>query len=697
MARQKKVDPPADPPPPTQGSTSPTLEDMLSAAGDSDNDGDEDTPSITDGELISWVMECRREAYDARRTRVKLNNINRDAYMSIQDFSHKQKGQSAEFLPKTSVAAEQFGAFIKKALVQFGDWFQVKLSPEIKPYITEGQIRALIKLYLAQLPDGHNKKTNIETRLADGGKLGLLESLMIFKVYGKEIEINSYEVDPKEQPPTLTIKKSRKWRLAIDSIRSEDYFPDPTGRGLYEIHEVERDWIDVFQSAKAGVYDLETVEKLRDEDHPKSESIYEKRRPQQQGQDRSTPPAHRHRILLTEFWGTVINAKGEIVADNQLCTVANKKHLIRHMETNPLWHGESPFIAEPLIRVPHSVWHKALYDSVSQLNFAINELFNLMLDGGIASVWGIKQLRIDHLADPRQVENGIPQGITLQVKDTLPADMKVLENVSEIDGTILQSGNAIFGMLDREFQSAALTTDTMQGELPQRQVKATEITAANQSQSTTLSSIAMDMEVNVMERMLRLSWLTMLQHIEDFTQNDIVQAVGQKAATLLLGLDDATRFSIFAGACSFTVSGLSAVLAATQDFQKLMAFFQAVSQNPILMKDFIGKYDPGKVLDLLMKHLNINPDDIAATETPNIPQLIQQYQMFAQLTGGGQATQSQPGAPAGGSQDGTGGVSGGAPSPPQGPTLGAPPGSPVGTMAAVNQQIQPLTGLQVGH
>src|SRR5258708_36078453 len=124
----------------------PSFADMVGP----DSIDNEETPTITDSELIQWVMECRRESYDARRTRIRLNNINRDAYMGIQDFSYKQKGQSTEFLPKTNIAAEQFGAFLKKALIQFGDWFAVKLSPEVKPYITEGQIRALLKLYLAQ-------------------------------------------------------------------------------------------------------------------------------------------------------------------------------------------------------------------------------------------------------------------------------------------------------------------------------------------------------------------------------------------------------------------------------------------------------------------------------------------------------------------------------------------------------------------
>src|SRR6185437_743271 len=128
--------------------------------------------------------------------------------------------------------------------------------------------------------------------------------------------------------------------------------------------------------------------------------------------------------------GTLIGPEGEVIAENVICTVANKKYLIRAPEPNPFWHGETPFITAPLIRVPFSVWHKALYDGPAQLNFAINELFNLMLDGGIASVWGIKQLRANFLADPKQASGGIQQGTTLVVNDSLPEGAKVLEDCS---------------------------------------------------------------------------------------------------------------------------------------------------------------------------------------------------------------------------------------------------------------------------
>jgi hypothetical protein len=674
-----------------------------------DASGSEEGAPVTDSEVIQWIMNCRREAYDARRTRMRLNNINRDAYMGIQDFSYKQKGQSVETLPKCAVAAEQFASFIKKSLIQYGDWFSVTLSDEVKPYITDNQMKDLMKCFLERMPDGVNKFKNIETVLSDGAKAGLMESLIIFKIYGRDVSYTKYSVEPGNanvvQFPSgkpggsggaTSLRKNRasRWHLCIDLIRTEDYYPDPTGRGLYEIHEFERDYIDVLNMAKGGAYDLELVKSLKDEDMPKPESVQEQRRPQQRGQDRSVTAAKRSRITITEFWGTILNGQGDVVGQNLLATVANKKYLIRRPINNPLWHDESPFIAEPLIRVPHSVWHKALYDVSSSLNYAINEIFNLILDGGIGSVWGIKQLRQDFLSDPRQVENGIPQGSTLAVRADMPEGLKVLEDVSTNEAGVMEAGMQVYELLDREFNAASLTNDIQLGQLPMRQVKATEIVQSNQSNSVTLNGLCMDLETH-MERMLRKAFLTMLQHFDDINRADVVQAIGQKAVVMMMGLSPAERYAMFAQNASFEVNGLSAMLAAAQDFQKLMAFMQAATTNPILMQNFVQMFSGKAIIKVMMKALGINPDQIALTqdEQKNLPQIVQQLMLFSQLTGTGNQP-PQPGAPS--PQGGAGpspmlSTPAGAFSPQGGPS---PMGGQVSMNAGVNQQIQPLTGLR---
>lgn len=635
--------------------------------------------------ILKIIHGYREEAHEARKTRLQKNKKNQMAYMDEQDFSHKQPGQSAEFLPKVSVSAEQFSAFIKRSLVQFGQWYDIKLNGDLPPFITDKNIQELMDLYLHNIPMGTMKTIKFESVISDAGKQALFDSLIILKIHGKPVTRNKYHAEKdthidldtgetSQGDATLKVEKQSTWRLCVDIVRAEDYYPDPTGRGLYEIHEVERDYYEVLAMAEAGIYDIAVVEAIKEDFRRKEEDV---RKPVTKGHDRAEPPGFRRKIVITECWGTILDEDGYAAYENVVCAVANDKYVIRKPEPNPFWHGESPFVVAPLIRVPQSVWHKALYDTASDLNIALNEMFNLMLDGGLASVWGIKQLRASYLTDPSQVSDGVPQGVTLLVNENLPAGEKVVETVSQ--GSIPQDAMAIFEMLNREFTQAALTNDIKLGSLPPRQVKATEITSADQSQAVTLDSIAADMENDVMEVALRKCWLTILQHIEDFDQQEIIQCIGPDAAHWLINQSPAERFAMFANIATFTVSGLSSMLSRVRDFQKTAALLQMVGASPALMQAFMKDYSFSKVLKQAMKQLNINPDDLALTpdEKASLPQTMQQMMLLGEMMGITPPNAAQ-------AQDGSGGQGAAAP----------PPGAAEGT-AQVHQEANPTTGMRL--
>ena len=609
--------------------------------------------------LINAVMEFKKEAEDARRTRLVKNRYNLDAYLGRQDYSEKIAGQSTEFLPKTPMAVEQLSAFVKKSLVQFGDWFKPDLggAPEI---LTPEQIRKLVQRYLDNLPGDNNNVKRFATLMSDVIKSGTLESLMTVKVHGHNMSKRVFEVEPGTptideetgEPTmgedTLITKDTKVWRLRIDHIPSKHYLRDPSGNDLYEIHTVERDYHAVLSAAEAGVYDLDVVKQIKESyEIPDDEKLTDKER----AQDETTPPSFRKKVKIDEFWGTLLGSDGEILHENIVCAIADDKYIIRAPEPNPFWHQKSPFISVPLIRVPHSVWHKALFDHASALNVAINELFNLMLDGAIAQVWGTKQIRIGHLEDPSQVSNGIPQGTTLAVKDTLPMNAKVLEQVTE--GQVPGDAMAMFSLLQDEFTQSALTSELKMGAIPRKDVLATEVIEASQSQAITLDSIAADVENEFMSRVLELSWVNIMQNADDLDSKEVVAIIGPQAAVALTRMSKAQRYALFGDNVTFTVQGLTNTLTRARDFQKFMALLQAVSSNPMLMRAFFKRFSDEKSIDLLLKTLNINPSDLQRDENAetDMKTEFQELMAFMQVARGGspQSPNTKPGnVPAGG-------------------------------------------------
>jgi hypothetical protein len=626
--------------------------------------------------VIRAVRECKNEADRAKRTRMELNKQNMRAYFGEQDWSHKQPGQSKEFLPKVPIAVEQFSAFIKRSLIQFGDWFTVDTGKGDFP-ITPRQAQDLIKCFLSHLADGLRATMPIHTRISDAVKVGLLESLMVLKVHGYKVPKRVFYAERgqrlvedeagtrTERTSSLQQRIEKPWMLAIDLIRPSDYFPDPTNRKLYKIHRVERDLHDIIVLAQQDIYDPGAVAMIIQDFFDKEEEWEKSKR---QNQDTSQAPDFRKRVVIDEFWGDILDETGKMVEQNVVCSVANDRFLIRPPEPNPWWHGEDPFVEAPLIRVPDSVWHKAVFDHASPLNIALNELFNLMLDGGMASVWGIKQIRVGGLENPDQVADGIPQGITLAVKDEFPSDQKVIETVSE--GEVPTDALAMFNLVDRFHDMSAYTNDLKMGLLPPKQVKATEVVEAQQSQAVTLDGMAADVEQMLLVPMLRKSWMVIMQNLEDISQPEIIAALGTRTALLLSRMSPAERFAAFALGCNFKVHGLSATLARVRDFQKAAALMQMAAGNPILMQAFMKRFSGDKMLTSLMKFLNMNPDhfEMDEAEKAQAGNTQQQVLQLSQMMGGG-----------------AGGQNGSV----QQEQMGGEPGIP----AEINQLINPMTGM----
>jgi len=606
----------------------------------------EDRPVAQGADLtvLTAIRAYKHEAEMAKRDRTALNRFNTNTYLGRQDWSHKQKGQSKEFLPKVPVAVEQFSAFVKRALVQFGEWFTMDMPPNA--VLQAHEARDLVLCFLNRMPDGLQKWTSFPLVLSDGVKKGLLESLITLKIHGRKrterqffaergIEFVSVGEEGQiraNETKSLKTREIQPWRLIIDLISAEDYFPDPTDRNLYEIHTVERDLSDLIEVAENDdIYDPDVLE-LIDQDFEKKYESWEKAR--SRNQTDATPPSFRKRVVVDEFWGDILDARGRVVKKNCVAAIANDRYLLRIPEDNPFWHQESPFVSSPLVRVPGSVWHKALFDHVAPLNVAINELFNLMLDGGLSSVWGIKQVRTGLLEDARQIAGGIPQGISLAIKDETPDGMKVVETVSE--GKVPQDAIAMFQIANSEHLAASLSNELRMGMLPPKQVKATEVIEASQSSAVTLDAISADIETELIGPTLRKAWMTILQNADDLSSQDIVGSLGTRVALTLARMGPEERFANLAGGCGFRVHGLSATLARVRDFQKAAALMQMAVSNPILFQAFAKRFSGDKILTYMMKLLNINPSHLEQNpeELQNMPNRFKELMGLMQMTGG---------------------------------------------------------------
>lgn len=606
------------------------------------------TPSSPDQDpvaktILSYVEESRL----ARVPRMEKNKRNFDTYHLNADWTHKRKGQSQEFLGKQQMAVEQIVSFLQQGLVDADDWFDIEFMPGV-----ENPAKPLL-LKASDWKKLLNRQLDIidpTVWMADSIKLGLLGSLMITKVHGRMVKKSKYEIEALQGDNAGRVKLFRddkvRWELLLDLVRQEDWYPDPSGNGLYEIQAIDIDYHDLIKLAKDNPddYDLKAIMDL-----PSSQNMEQEGKKARETNQANTLQSTRRRIRLYECWGTILDPGTHLpIIENGVATITDGGIVIRAPKANPLWHNESPYVVSPVMRVPKSVWHRALMDAPTNNNLAQNELYNLMVDGGMMGVFGIKQIRENWLADPNQIADGIPAGETLTVNASCPPGMKVLERIDT--GALSTETMNMYNLIDREFQASSLTNDVRMGNLPNRAVKATEIVASNQTITGIFNGIVKTIESLYGERVLFKATLTMAQFMDDFDEADIQNILGEKTP-LVRAMQPEERFAAIANGAKFKVYGLSTLLSRINDFRKITSLLQTVSASPLLMAEFQKTYSFSGLLGEIMKSLDIDTDRIELTDAEK--QQVAQQQAQAAAMAQAQAAQESGGAQPG-QQPGTG-------------------------------------------
>lgn len=604
--------------------------------------GSEENPeAILSAEIVAAVLDAKREAEEDKTDRLIKNKSNWDMYHGRGNFRHKIKGQSKEFLHKSALAAEQITALFKSVLTSFDKWIDVEWTgTDEDPIFTAHLAKTLLRLYLGW--------ANVRTVVSDGVKVGVHEGLVTIKLTGEHVTVPRYI----STNGKLFKEDKLEWRLVLTVIPAEDFNPDPHSN-LYIDHQILQDRFRLLERSSEGgkdtdrPYVLEEVSQLNAYERQELEQSKARNR----GRTTHKPRMSRRRpVLVDEFWGTVLDREGRImvlppsdrypkgmVLQNVLLAVGNESALIRWPEQNPRWAATPPFVSAPLLRVPFSRWSKAIMDAASALNVTINELFNLMLDGGLSAVHGIKQIREDYMEDPGQASEGVPPGTTLKAAAHTPVGMKILERIDT--GDVPPDVLAFFNIVTSLFAENALTNEIRLGGLPSKQVRATEVVQASQSISGIFDGLADDFDDVFIEPLAQQAWLDILQNVDQFPQDDLVRLLGKEVVDQLNALSPAERFERAARGFKFIGKGLRSVMQRQRDLQRMTTFLQIIGSNEMMLQELNRRFSVPKILSKIMLALEIDPEDVQLSPSEQAfrekVQLIQEQAMAAMRAGVG--------------------------------------------------------------
>lgn len=608
-------------------------------------------PSDDEATIVRSVASCKSRSSTVRRPRRDQNKKNWDFWNGIQNWSHKQVGQARIFLPDLPVSIQQTAAAIENQLVNFQNWFSVETLGGLSMF--DGDTLRLVMQHLLERLDapGNQVETayKFPTCLADALIMGILESEIVLKVYGADSERSVYmlesSTDANEEDPggslgageepnpedeehpqpkriyerlTQLIRKAvlRTFRLGIDIIPYEDFFPDPSPLSRWAIHSTIRHVEELRNNPDydpavidALIHGANIIEQERDKSRRMGGvSSYELTRDPKQ-------------VVVDEFWGDLDEdgGKGEVLALNSLITVANGR-LLRKPTKNPNWHGFLPFVRGALVRTPLSPIHKAVVDHAIPVAEAENEVTSLLVDGGAQAVWGTRQIRPEYLQNPGSVAKGVPAGFTAVIRKGVPPEAKFLERV-DLGSEVPQYTVEVANRLGRARQTATYTQDLRVGQLPPRQVKATEIVEAQDASDSLFENIAIRIEETIIEPMLQLAWLTAWQHMDDFSAPELVQILGEQRSLILQQLTKEERFYLMANNVKFKVRGLRNLLSRIHDYQKITTLLTTITTSPMVGMIWNAKYDTAKLLEKMVRSVNIDPTELEYRpgEVPMVP------------------------------------------------------------------------------
>ncbi len=547
---------------------------------------------VADNEIVYALNGYKEEAKDARQGGLNPRDDkwreNLDLYWNRFDFQDKADWQAKETLPEVPSFVDRFAAAMKEALVALPEGFYTMHDPADAEGDLTSAVKKMLDVWLGSC--GHN---------LTGHVVGFPS------VFESQIKLGSMMASC----AMVTWKNDRgDGRVSIETVDPQQFWLDHTGRGLYRIRSMEIDRHELLGMAAANdskgkpIYNLPSIEQLTSSLEADMRAARE--RLTGEGQEITTP---RNPIVLDEYYATVINEAGKLVAEDSLMVVANDQFLIRGPEKNPFWHDKDWVVFSPLIETPMSVYGRSYMEDFGSVAKTLNELTNLILDAVMTSSTKVFAAVPEMLANPEQLTDGIQPFKIFELEEGVQAK----DFMEAIDlGNLPSESIQVWLNLKNELREAAGMNEVGLGQFaPNSRTSATEVSLTQQSSNAIIRGVAQTVEQNFLNPVLDLAWKTGLQHVK---RDDAIirSAVGPEMFDAIYS----QRKDLIQRPITIKAQGISRMLQKARELQTLIQIMSIVAQNEQLLAAFFQEVDMMKLIQRLFQLSDIDLSDYSLSE-----------------------------------------------------------------------------------
>ncbi len=439
----------------------------------------QETDGLTDGHLVNYAMEGVRESYESTRMRRDRWDRLWEAHESeIKEYAAKEDWQNAIVLNKPFTTTVQGKAIVRRALMERPDY--INIDPPIAGN-PEKELKAKFwrkgLKYWCGTRDAH-----MPTVFADAAGMSFVVGISNgIKILWRQDDNGVYR---------LYYESISPWNLFYDPDRK----PRKPQEGLYCIHQ---EWVPlykIYQMAEQGFYEPEQVGLISEGTDQRDAAGYGME-DREQERRRKGQLLHRNRyrkdVLVTEFWGGILDEGGHLIMPNCRYTIANGI-VIRHPKKVPFPRLRWPIMQFSALPHPLRFDGYGLWEGVMAIWKFQNNVLNLFGDNESFRINNMFEIDKSKLEDTQDLEV-FPGKNFVRAKnapaDANPAVRPILKGDSNI-----QDVQFIWDMTTRAWEEGSFVTQSLKGIQPEQQRTLGELQMNKESSLGVFDSIGKDIE-----------------------------------------------------------------------------------------------------------------------------------------------------------------------------------------------------------
>jgi hypothetical protein len=396
--------------------------------------------------------------------------------------------------------------------------------------------------------------------------------------------------------------------LAVNAVSPRDVvFPEDDS---FLVHTMRKTLPELRRQVEAGIYEKGKLTRIMNRDY--SPEAKEEERLQKLGLTYQHNK-YRPQIHLDEFWGDILNDKGEVVHQNQRVVVANEKYVLK-MADNPYESKVRGFVFINPLRVLFRFLGAGIFDQVENHQDAMTVLLNTMCDSILYRIMPMMEADLNNLDDIEDLYTWEP-GKVIPKKNGAPA-------VTPLAMPDIPAGGInLYNLIRQDTQNHTGVTDYLMG-MPTMKGSptATEVSTKTAQGNEFFEQIARDIENQGIVETIRQSADLLVQMLSMPIHNNAERLFEDVAPFLNILAGSPENRAEFYGGWDVSPKGISLFFEKREALNALMAFGGVVTKSPELM----AWVKPDKFIQMLLDGLRIPGIDglVKTQEEKNAESLV---------------------------------------------------------------------------